>query len=52
MYKAIIIWDSQDQVVNVAASDSAPLVEMSLLKGFNLQIEAIADGLVTIEALK
>ena len=52
MYKAVVIWDGQNQIVDVAASDSDPLVGMSLIQGFKLQIEAVENGLVTIEALK
>jgi clan AA aspartic protease len=52
IYKASVIWDGQNQVVDVAASDSDPLVGMSLIYGFKLQIEAVESGLVTIEALK
>jgi clan AA aspartic protease len=52
IYKASVIWDGQNQIVDVAASDSDPLVGMSLMHGFKLQIEAIESGLVTIEALK
>ena len=52
IYKASVIWDGQNQVVDVAASDSDPLVGMSLIYCFKLQIEAVEGGLVTIEALK
>jgi clan AA aspartic protease len=52
IYKASVIWDSQNQVIDVATSDSDLLVGMSLLYGFKLQIETIEGGLVTIEALK
>jgi clan AA aspartic protease len=52
IYKASVIWDGLNQVVDVAASDSDPLVGMSLIYGFKLQIEAVEGGLVTIEALK
>ena len=52
MYRATVVWDGQAQVVDVAASDADPLVGMSLLYGFKLQIEAIEGGLVTIEALR
>ncbi|MBW4539689.1 MAG: clan AA aspartic protease [Myxacorys chilensis ATA2-1-KO14] len=52
MYRATVIWDGQIQVVDVAASDADPLVGMSLLYGFKLQIEAIEGGLVTIEAMR
>lgn len=52
IYKAAVIWDSQNQIVDVAASDADPLVGMGLLYGFKLQIEAVEGGTVTIEALK
>ena len=52
IYKASVIWDGQNQVVDVAASDADPLVGMGLLHGFKLQIGAVEGGLVTIEALK
>jgi clan AA aspartic protease len=52
IYKAVVIWDGQDQIVDVAASDAEPLVGMGLLYGFRLQIEAVEGGRVTIEALK
>jgi len=52
IHKAAVIWDGQNQIVDVAASDADPLVGMGLLYGFKLQIEAIKGGTVTIEALK
>jgi len=52
IYKAAVIWDGQNQIVDVAASEADPLVGMGLLYGFKLQIEAVEGGLVTIEALK
>lgn len=52
MYRATVIWDGQIQVVDVAESEADPLMEMSLLYGFKLQIEAIEGEVVTIEALK
>jgi predicted aspartyl protease len=52
IYKASVIWNGQNQIVDVAASDADPLVGMSLLYGFKVQIEAIEGGTVTIEALK
>jgi clan AA aspartic protease len=51
IYKAAIIWDGQNQIIDVAASDADPLVGMGLLHGFKLQIEAVEGGRVTIEAL-
>jgi clan AA aspartic protease len=52
MYRAIVIWDGQFKVVDVAASESEPLLGMSLLYGFKLQIEAVERGTVTIEAIR
>jgi clan AA aspartic protease len=51
MYKATVIWDGQNQIIDVAASETEPLVGMSLLYGFKISIEAIEGGIVTIEAL-
>jgi clan AA aspartic protease len=51
MHRAIVIWDGQFKVVDVAASESEPLLGMSLLYGFKLQIEAVERGIVTIEAM-
>ncbi|MGI0488840.1 clan AA aspartic protease [Pantanalinema rosaneae CENA516] len=52
MYKAIVIWDGQPQVIDVAASEADPLVGMSLLYGFKIQIEAVEGGTVTITTLE
>ena len=51
IYKASVIWDGQNQIIDVAASDAEPLVGMGLLYGFKLQIEAVEGGIVKIEAL-
>lgn len=52
MYRASVIWDGQIKVVDVAASETEPLVGMSLLYRFKVQIEAIEGGIVTVEALR
>jgi clan AA aspartic protease len=51
IYKASVIWDGQNQIIDVVASDAEPLVGMGLLYGFKLQIEAVEGGVVTIEAM-
>jgi clan AA aspartic protease len=51
IYKASVIWDGQNQIIDVAASDADSLVGMALLYGFELQIEAVEGGRVKIEAL-
>jgi clan AA aspartic protease len=52
MYRATVIWDGAFKVVDVAASESEPLLGMSLLYGFKLQVEAVERGTVTIEAMR
>jgi clan AA aspartic protease len=52
MYKATVIWDGQIQTIDVAASETDPLVGMSLLYGFRVQMEVIERGVVIIEALE
>lgn len=52
MYKATVIWNGKAQVIDVAASEADPLVGMSLLYGFRIQMEVTENGLVIIEALK
>jgi predicted aspartyl protease len=44
IYKAAVIWDGQNKIVDVAASDADPLVGMSLLYGLRLQVDAIEGG--------
>ncbi len=42
----------KDQVIDVADSEADPLVGMSLLYGFKLQMDVIERGIVRIESLK
>lgn len=51
LYKASVIWDGQNQMIDVVASDAEPLVGMGLLYGFKIQIEAVEGGRVAIEAM-
>ncbi|PPT05871.1 hypothetical protein CKA32_003204 [Geitlerinema sp. FC II] len=51
MYLATVIWNGQSKIVDVAASESDPLVGMSLLYGCNVQIDVVEGGTVRIESL-
>lgn len=51
IYSARIIWDGQFREIDVAESETEPLIGMGLLYGYKLQIEVIERGLVTIAAL-
>jgi clan AA aspartic protease len=52
LYKASVIWDGRNKLIDVVASDADPLVGMGLLYGFKLQVEAVEGGRVSIEAMK
>jgi clan AA aspartic protease len=51
VYEASVIWDGQIRSVEINESDTDPLVGMALLEGFELKIQGVAGGLVTITAL-
>ncbi len=51
VYESSIIWDGQVKTIEINESNSDPLVGMSLLEGYELRIESIAGGSVTIQAL-
>lgn len=51
VYTGHVIWDGVIQIIDVVASEAMPLVGMSLLYGFKLQVEAVEGGIVTIEAI-
>lgn len=51
LYAATLIWDGQYREVDVAESETEPLIGMALLYGYRLQIDAIEGGIVRIETL-
>jgi clan AA aspartic protease len=51
VYRGTVIWDGQLQSVEVNASETTPLVGMSLLEGYELRIQAIQGGTVRISTL-
>lgn len=51
LYLADVIWDGQRLTVSVLAADGTPLVGMSLLYGFELNVRVVDGGAVTIAAL-
>jgi clan AA aspartic protease len=51
LYAATIIWYGQYCEIDIAESETDPLIGMSLLYGYRLQIDAIKGGIVKIEAL-
>lgn len=51
VYAVKVFWDGASRDIPACKSETDPLVGMSLLYGYDLQIHAIEGGLVTIQAL-
>jgi predicted aspartyl protease len=50
-YTGTVIWDGQYRKIDIAESDTEPLLGMALLYGYRLQVDTIESGSVKIEAL-
>jgi clan AA aspartic protease len=51
VYIAAVIWDGQYRTIDINESETVPLVGMRLLRGYDLHIQTIEGGSVTIDAL-
>jgi clan AA aspartic protease len=51
VYRGLVIWDGELRRIDINESDTEPLVGMSLLYGYRIQLDAIEGGMVTIQAL-
>lgn len=51
IYEATVFWDGQARAVLALASDSIPLVGMSMLKGYRVCFDAVDGDPVTIISL-
>jgi clan AA aspartic protease len=51
VYSGLVIWDGEYRYIDVNASETDPLVGMSLLYGYRIQLDAIKGSIVTIQAL-
>jgi clan AA aspartic protease len=51
LYEASAIWDGQIRTIEINESETSPLVGMSLIEGYELNIQALAGGSVTIKIL-
>jgi clan AA aspartic protease len=51
VYAAKVIWDGEYRNIPINEAETDPLVGMSLLYGYDLQIQAVEGGRVTIKAL-
>jgi len=51
VYRGFVIWDGEWKRIDVNAAETVPLVGMSLLYGYRMQLDAIEGGTVTIQSL-
>ncbi|MCU0569327.1 MAG: clan AA aspartic protease [Oculatellaceae cyanobacterium Prado106] len=52
VYAGRIIWDGKYRDIPINESETEPLVGMSLLYGYDLRIQTVIGGTVTIEELR
>jgi predicted aspartyl protease len=51
IYEATVVWDGEARRISVDEAETAPLVGMSLLEGYELALQVRTGGVVTITAL-
>ncbi len=51
IYTATVIWDGSPRHILVEAADTEPLIGMALLYGYDVRMQVVEGGGVTIEAL-
>lgn len=51
VYRGSVFWDGKLQQIDINASETAPLLGMSLLYGYRMQIDTVEGGIVTIQLL-
>ena len=52
VYTAKVIWDGEYRNVPVNEAETDPLIGMSLLYGYDLQIQAVEGGRIIIKSLR
>ena len=51
VYSGFVIWDGAFRRIDINASETTPLIGMSLLYGYRVQLDTIEGGAVTIQSL-
>ena len=51
VHEASVIWDGKVQSIEINSAEAGPLVGMGLLEGYEVRIEAVRGGDVTIQSL-
>ena len=50
-YTGTVIWDGQYRTIDIAESETEPLLGLAILRGYRLQVDNVEGGIVKIEAL-
>jgi clan AA aspartic protease len=50
-YTGTVIWDGQYRTIDIAESETEPLLGMAMLYGYRLQIDTVESGIIKIEVL-
>lgn len=50
-YEGTVIWDGQYRTIDIAESETEPLLGLAMLRRYRLQVDNIEGGVVAIEAL-
>jgi len=50
-YTGTVIWDGQYRAIDIAESETEPLLGIALLYGYRLQVDNVEGGIVKIEVL-
>jgi clan AA aspartic protease len=51
VYRGLVLWDGALRRIDINESDTEPLVGMSLLYGYRMQLDAIEGGTVIVQPL-
>ena len=51
VYEAALLWDGEERRVEALAMESAPLLGMTALDGYDVRLQVADNGLLTVEAL-
>jgi len=50
-YTGTVIWNGQYRTIDIAESETEPLLGMAMLYGYRLQVDTVEGGIVKIETL-
>jgi clan AA aspartic protease len=51
VYEGLVLWDGRPRVVPISAAEAAPLIGMGLLRGYELTMQVVVGGSVTISPI-